>query len=358
MAHEFAHGLGLPDLYDLLYDTPEKDSAGIGAWGLMGMGTLGWSGNDGPNPLSAWSRAQVGWLGRDNQGLVEIRGDTTDLLITDLHQKGAVYKVPLRHRFMASSLVVEEYLLLEYRAAKAHHYNRNHPADGLLVWHVRSSFENNLVEATKMVDLVCADGLYTDAGFPEGNRTDPRTGMDNLDFWAHDRAYARAHNGNAGDATDPFDGQTYTRLDLGSNPSADLGAYLPATSTGLSLRIRRQGDGVRVDIVRPRWSGTINGEFHLLDQIIVDGDLTVAPGAKLVVYPTGGIRFAASDRLQSGLDPQLCELHVEGPPANRRPNAQTQIQPLELEAPRIGAGPTRTFPIAAAGDALVRNRRR
>ena len=54
--------------------------------------------------------------------------------------------VPLRHRFLTGGLLVEEYLLLEYRAARAHHYNRDQPGDGLLVWHIRSSFENNLLE--------------------------------------------------------------------------------------------------------------------------------------------------------------------------------------------------------------------
>ena len=40
---------------------PADDSAGIGAWGLMGLGTLGWNGDDGPNPFSAWSRQALGW---------------------------------------------------------------------------------------------------------------------------------------------------------------------------------------------------------------------------------------------------------------------------------------------------------
>ncbi len=52
MAHELGHHLGLPDLFDRFYPLPAEDSAGIGRWGLMAWGTLGWSGNDGPNPLS------------------------------------------------------------------------------------------------------------------------------------------------------------------------------------------------------------------------------------------------------------------------------------------------------------------
>ncbi|MCH2662427.1 hypothetical protein MK163_18450, partial [bacterium] len=68
MCHEFAHVLGLPDLFDQTSVTaageldPEEDSAGIGKWGLMGLGTLGWGVEDGPNAFSAWSLAQLGWV--------------------------------------------------------------------------------------------------------------------------------------------------------------------------------------------------------------------------------------------------------------------------------------------------------
>ena len=58
-AHEFGHALGLPDLYDTSFDTD-----GIGEWGLMGGGSwLGPESNGSvPAPLSAWSRAELGWL--------------------------------------------------------------------------------------------------------------------------------------------------------------------------------------------------------------------------------------------------------------------------------------------------------
>lgn len=57
--HEFAHVLGLPDLYDT-----SGASDGIGDWGVMAGGS--WSGPDWkgsrPTPLSAWSRLQLRWL--------------------------------------------------------------------------------------------------------------------------------------------------------------------------------------------------------------------------------------------------------------------------------------------------------
>ena len=62
MCHEFGHVLGLTDLFDqssLSADgdlDPTEDSAGIGNWGLMGLGTLGWGIEDGPNAFS-WSES-------------------------------------------------------------------------------------------------------------------------------------------------------------------------------------------------------------------------------------------------------------------------------------------------------------
>ena len=307
MAHEFGHALGVPDLYDLLYANPAEDSAGIGKWGLMAWGTHGWNGNDGPNPFCAWSREKLGWLGKNNEQLVEIRDDQNDLSIADLHQGGTVYKIPLQRRFKTTGLFVEEYLLLEYRAQSAQHYNRNHPADGLLIWHIRPSFENNLLEESKTVDLICADGLYTDAG-----AADPFNGFDQLDFWAHDADYTQAHNGNMGDASDPFDGERFTRLAADTNPSVNFHHYQHPASSGLQIEIRRRGDAVQVSVRQPRWSGTIEDEFHLLDPIIVDGDLVVAPGAKLIVHSTAGIYFEEGDRRAAGQDPALSELQVDG----------------------------------------------
>ena len=43
MAHEFGHAFSLPDLYDMDRETPAEDSGGIGRWGLMGRGAVGWA---------------------------------------------------------------------------------------------------------------------------------------------------------------------------------------------------------------------------------------------------------------------------------------------------------------------------
>jgi M6 family metalloprotease-like protein len=55
--HEFAHILGLPDLYDTEYETN-----GVGIFSLMAAGT--WAGQNGshPTPLLAWEKNRLGWI--------------------------------------------------------------------------------------------------------------------------------------------------------------------------------------------------------------------------------------------------------------------------------------------------------
>ncbi len=311
MAHEFGHALGLPDLYDQAYDTPAEDSAGIGQWGLMGWGAHGWNGNDGPNPFSAWSLEQLGWLGGAAGRLVEVEGDVASLEVTDVHAGGSVVKIPLQVTTTSWSWRFQEYLLLEQRVRGSTYYNRHLPAEGLLVWHIQPSYFND-DEQAKQVDLVCADGLYQDAGYPTGQAADGRHGRDNLDFWAHDTSYRQTHQGNLGDATDVFDGVRFTRLAMDTNPSTDPQGLLSAASTGLALAMQRQGEKMQVEVVYPRWSGTITEAVHWSGTVLVDGDLRVAPEGALVVYPPARVRFAGRDRRGEGRDPSLIELHLQG----------------------------------------------
>ena len=223
MAHEFGHSLGLPDLYDVSFQRvpdqgPEEDSAGIGCWGLMGRGAYGCKPGDGPSPLCAWSRERLGWIGPDNERLVVVEPHVTDMQIADLHQSGLVYKIPLRPDEDLEE-EEQEYLLLEYKNGTAHLYNQHLPAPGLLIWHIRPLAGDNTQEEHQLVELVCADGLYRDAGYDAGRVPDPFAGFDNLDFWARDSDYSRTHKGNLGDDTDVFGGSGYTHFGPYSNPS-------------------------------------------------------------------------------------------------------------------------------------------
>ncbi len=76
--------------------------------------------------------------------------------------------------------------------------------------------------------------------------------------------------------------------------------------------MRRQGEAMRVEVVQPRWAGTLSEEVHWAGQIVVDGDLRVAPEGELIIHENNRVRFAGTDRLQSGRDPQRSELEVHG----------------------------------------------
>lgn len=63
------------------------------------------------------------------------------------------------------------------------------------MWHVtpRMLFQNG-DEKTKLVDLVCAGGLYEDGSYPGGGIPDATGELDNLDFWSNAAVYRRAHH--------------------------------------------------------------------------------------------------------------------------------------------------------------------
>lgn len=306
MAHEFGHGLGLPDLYDLSYTEPADDSAGIGRWGLMGWGAGGWTGADGPVPLSAWSLQQLGWIGDDDDRVVDVARDTSQVRLRPLRAGGGALRVSL------GGGTEEEYLLLEQRTRNAGSYDAGLPGEGMLVWRVRPRAHSNLSEEHKVVDLVCADGLYRDAGFPAGQQADARHGRDNLDFWAHDADYRQAHGGNLGDATDPFDGITTTELNLHGNPSTSPLATTSAAFEGLNLQLRRRGDDMIVDVLTPRWAGAIADTVTWAGDIWVDGDLTIAAQGRLSIMDGTRVRIAGTDRLRQGSDPDRVEIRVIG----------------------------------------------
>lgn len=208
LCHEYGHVLGLGDLYNTDYlgrvgAPPEQDSAGAGAWDLMGWGALGWHGDDGPNSLSAFSRMQLGWAAVEEVAQEEVR-------LEEVGRAGRLLKIPLTGR---------EYFLVEYRTRTGTWYDRGIPGEGLLVWHVQRTGTEAMLQSQR-VDLEGADGRWLDAAYPLGRQADPQQGGDNLDFWAHDVEYAQAHGGNLGDATDPFDGARYRAFTPDTNPAS------------------------------------------------------------------------------------------------------------------------------------------
>jgi len=311
MTHEFGHVLGLPDLFDQSSVTetgeldPEFDSAGIGKWGLMGLGTLGWGVENGPNAFCAWSLAQLGWLGENNQRLVVVDESVTGVRLEQIDLGGRVIKVPI---------APDEYFLIENRQATGSYYNREIPRGGLLLWHV-DEWADNDEERHKQVDLVCADGLYSDSGSPS-SQPEVAVGGDNLDFFARDTAYNDEHRGNQGDATDPFDGSRYTRFAHDTNPAARAHS---GSSRGIPLGIALEeiasvGGGVMsLDIlVRQPVAGNIAENTMWSGEVVVTGDIVVERGATLTIEDGTIIRFGPGDDRGGGFDAGRSELIVYG----------------------------------------------
>ena len=313
MCHEFGHVLGLPDLFDQStigadsgeFD-PVEDSAGIGKWGLMGLGTLGWGVEDGPNAFSAWSLAQLGWVGLANADLVHVTESMEDVAIEQIDRGGKVYQIPVS---------LDEYYLIENRQSDGSYYNRNIPGSGLLLWHVDERSDND-EETHKQLDLVCADGSFSEGGFPGVGEADPASGGDNLDFWASDAAYASDHNGNRGDATDPFDGVRFTRFSAETNPGAR--AYTGASRNlqlGFALEdIRDEGGGVMgVGIhLRQPLTGHISSDEVWSGTVSIDGDIVIEPGATLTIESGTTVQFARGDATAGGFDSARSELIAFG----------------------------------------------
>jgi M6 family metalloprotease-like protein len=172
--HEFGHGLGLPDLYDI--DDSNGDSEGIGNWGLMAG--AGWLNNERtPGFMSAWSRAQLEWVTPTVIG-------SGDYSLDPSVNSTTVYKIATNDP--------KEYFLLENRQKTGQ--DAYIPGEGLAIWHIDDNKTTNGDETHKLVDLEEADGL---------------NGLDN--------------ETNRGDAGDLYPGtSSNTLFDDTSNPNAKL----------------------------------------------------------------------------------------------------------------------------------------
>jgi len=115
--HEFAHDLGLPDLYDTDYS-----SSGIGHWGMMSGGS--WlNGGDTPAQLCAWSKIFLGWV----EPALPFAGEG-EYNLSRVEDNASIMKIPI------DGLGGREYFLLENRQNVG--YDTYLPGHGLLIWHI------------------------------------------------------------------------------------------------------------------------------------------------------------------------------------------------------------------------------
>lgn len=163
-AHEFGHAFGLPDLYDT--DDSNGESEGVGNWCLMGSGSWGGDGSSPERPahLSAWAKAQLGWI---FPVLVENAGEFQPARVTDSERAPLAYRIPISKT---------QYYLVENRQRVG--FDGSLLGAGLLVWKINeemiklgeSTNSVNADEDAKGVELIQADGLNDLNGV--GNRGD------------------------------------------------------------------------------------------------------------------------------------------------------------------------------------------
>lgn len=150
--HEFAHILGLPDLYNTSFGTVLHPAS----WSLMASGSYNGDGRK-PPLLSAYERYELGWLEYD-----EISYPRT---VSLPHLKENV-------AMMIPTERANEYFVFENRQPEG--WDSSLPGHGLLVWHIDydfSAWDNNTVNnraGHQRVDIVEANNATShigDAGF-------------------------------------------------------------------------------------------------------------------------------------------------------------------------------------------------
>jgi len=239
---ELSHAYGATDLMDKVYVDPANDSAGIGYWGFLGRGALGWNERNGPVGPCAYNRFLMNSIGPYNSNLVDIYGIHKGLRMKDVgHPDGITYRLWVDQ---------SEYFLLEFRNNTGScYYDRNIPESGMLIWHI-DRINSNSTELYKLCDLECADGRFIDKGYPAGIIPDPVKGGDNLDFWAHTSSHTLKYNGNQGDATDVYDGVNFTVFGSKTNPNSFSNHNDKPTDIEI-FNIRREGDEMVFDCYVP-----------------------------------------------------------------------------------------------------------
>ena len=139
--HEFAHILGLIDLYDRDYS-----SRGLGGWSLMAFGE--WNGlGMRPGHLDAWSKIRVGFI-RPVVPTDNIEG----VSFPPIEREPGIYKL------WYSGTGDKEYFLIERREKIG--FDEYLPGHGLLIYHVDENVGDNDNPSHYKVALEQADGLW------------------------------------------------------------------------------------------------------------------------------------------------------------------------------------------------------
>jgi len=156
-AHEYAHSLGLPDLYDT-----DGTSEGIGDWSLMAGGNWNYVTRSGDRPahMDPWSKYKLGWIVPTLVG-----GTLVNEQITAANSAADVYQI--RH---GSPVAGGEYFLVENRQKAG--FDAGLPGAGLLIWHIDETITSNDEECYPGSSPSCATQHYKVALVQADNQWD------------------------------------------------------------------------------------------------------------------------------------------------------------------------------------------
>jgi len=152
IAHEFAHLLGLPDLYD-----PYRRSDYCGRWELMGKGL--WNGNppsSSPAHMFAWEKIRLGWISESQIAVVQT-GVVRNITLSPLEINGTtlVIKIPITDK---------AYYLMELRQRIG--FDIGLPDNGILLTYIDGDIYG--AGSIRVVDANPLTATLDDATFKPG----------------------------------------------------------------------------------------------------------------------------------------------------------------------------------------------
>lgn len=187
ICHEFAHQLGLPDIY-------YGQTSVVGKWCLMDNGL--WCGQPSgsmPAHLSAWGKKFLGWL-EFNQ----INFTSYSVILNSIENYPFALKIPI----LEANDPQNEYFLLEYRNKTG--FNSNLPYNGIILWHIDDTIalDVNRILANDInsgipnlaIDLIEAD--RTSAGINGGDGGDVFPGVYDVRNFIPKNYSVLAYNGS------------------------------------------------------------------------------------------------------------------------------------------------------------------
>lgn len=272
--HEFAHVLGLPDLYDYDYD-----SRGIGNWGIMAGGVYNGGG---------WSPAEFSPYCRHELGVTEY----IDITTPGTYQVPAVQLSNVVYRLWTDGSPSYQYFLLENR--RQIRWDEYLPSAGVLIWHVDETQSGNdnqwypgyTSHGNYLVALEQADGKWDlEQDKNSGDHGDPwpgNTGNTEFSYWS--TPDSRKYNGQ----------DTAVFVSAIPETADTVEVYMSTTFTGIS-----EEDPVDVPLLARAFGGvTVNhpggyADISLHDmtgrrvETLFQGDLS--PGEHMLSIPGDGI---------------------------------------------------------------------